>query len=256
MGGAGERAFRTFNVENRARPEIAGEATDPRRGTLASPHDATAVACGSRAGGVPAGGGVCGAARCARGAEEGERVPGLLLGAVAGVVLQICTQCATSFPQACASHKRVLPTSVCFPQACGSHCAVADQPEIKEEILRKDDRLLTLLKDVYVESRDPPVQVKDGGGEHLPCKQEEKRLTKLGHLGALDVKKVSKGKISIVEALTLLNNHKLHPQIWTAEKIAAEYSLELKDVNSLLEFFIPFTVQEFPKETKKAIKST
>ncbi|NXM65620.1 NDUF4 factor, partial [Serilophus lunatus] len=133
--------------------------------------------------------------------------------------------------------------------------AAADSPEIKEEIVRKDDRLLTLLKDVYVESRDPPVRVKDGGGEHLPCKQEEKRLTKLGHLGALDVKKVSKGKISIVEALTLLNNHKLHPQMWTAEKIAAEYSLELKDVTSLLEFFIPFTVQEFPKETKKAIKS-
>lgn len=72
---------------------------------------------------------------------------------------------------------------------------------------------------------------------------------------ALDVKKVSKGKISLVEALTLLNNHKLQPQIWTAEKIAAEYSLELKDVNSLLEFFIPFTVMEFPKETKKAITS-
>ncbi|KFQ36298.1 NADH dehydrogenase [ubiquinone] 1 alpha subcomplex assembly factor 4, partial [Mesitornis unicolor] len=130
-----------------------------------------------------------------------------------------------------------------------------DHPEIKEEVYRKDDRLLTLLKDVYVESKDPPVQVKDGGGELLPCKHEEKRLTKLGQLGDLDVKKVPKGKISIVEALTLLNNHKLHPQIWTAEKIAAEYSLELKDVSSLLEFFIPFTVQEFPKERKKAIKS-
>uniref|UniRef100_A0A674G8K5 NADH dehydrogenase [ubiquinone] 1 alpha subcomplex assembly factor 4 n=1 Tax=Taeniopygia guttata TaxID=59729 RepID=A0A674G8K5_TAEGU len=129
------------------------------------------------------------------------------------------------------------------------------RPEIKEEVLRKDDRLLTLLKDVYVESRDPPVQVKDGGGEHLPSKQEEKRLTKLGHLEGLDVKKVPKGKISLVEALTLLNNHKLQPQIWTAEKIAAEYSLELKEVNSLLEFFIPFAVQEFPKETKKAIPS-
>jgi len=75
-------------------------------------------------------------------------------------------------------------------------------------------------------------------------------------LGELDVKKVPKGKISIVEALTLLNNHKLHPQIWTAEKIAEEYSLELEEVNALLEFFIPFTVQEFPKETKKAIKAT
>ncbi|XP_062428710.1 NADH dehydrogenase [ubiquinone] 1 alpha subcomplex assembly factor 4 [Rhea pennata] len=134
--------------------------------------------------------------------------------------------------------------------------ALADHPEIQEEIYRKDERLLTLLKDVYVESRDPPVQVKDRGGEHLPCKQEEKRLTKLGHLQALDVKKVPKGKISIVEALTLLNNHKLRPQIWTAEKIAEEYSLELKEVTSLLEFFIPFTVQEFPTEGRKAIKST
>lgn len=34
-----------------------------------------------------------------------------------------------------------------------------DLPEIQEEIYRKDDRLLTLLKDVYVESRDPPAQV-------------------------------------------------------------------------------------------------
>ncbi|KAM8810188.1 NADH dehydrogenase [ubiquinone] 1 alpha subcomplex assembly factor 4 [Eudromia elegans] len=134
--------------------------------------------------------------------------------------------------------------------------ALAGRPEIQEEIYRKDDRLLTLLKDVYVESRDPPAQVKDQGGEYLPCKHEEKRLTKLGHLEALDVKKVSKGKISIVEALTLLNNHKLHPHIWTAEKIAEEYCLELKEVTSLLEFFIPFSVQEFPTESRKAIKST
>uniref|UniRef100_A0A8D2NJK7 NADH dehydrogenase [ubiquinone] 1 alpha subcomplex assembly factor 4 n=1 Tax=Zosterops lateralis melanops TaxID=1220523 RepID=A0A8D2NJK7_ZOSLA len=130
-----------------------------------------------------------------------------------------------------------------------------DSPEIKEEVFRKDDQFLNLLKDVYVESRDPPVRVKDGGGERLPSKHEEKRLTKLGHLEALDVKKVPKGKISLVEALTLLNNHKLQPQIWTAEKIAAEYSLELKEVNSLLEFFIPFTVLEFPRDTKKSITS-
>ncbi|NWR71477.1 NDUF4 factor, partial [Centropus unirufus] len=129
----------------------------------------------------------------------------------------------------------------------------ADHPGIREDIYRKDDRLLALLKEVYVESREPAGRVKDGSGEHLPCKQEEKRLTKLGHLGDLDVKKVPKGKVSIVEALTLLNNHKLHPQIWTAEKIAEEYSLEVKEVNSLLEFFIPFTVKEFPKETRKAI---
>ncbi|OXB59171.1 hypothetical protein ASZ78_009257 [Callipepla squamata] len=134
--------------------------------------------------------------------------------------------------------------------------ALSDHPEIKEQISRKDDRLLALLKDVYVESRDPPGRVKDGGDEHLPRKHEEKRLTKLGQMKELDVKKVPVGRISIVEALMLLNNHKLHPQIWTAEKIAAEYSLELKEVHSLLEFFIPFSLQEFPKETRKAIKPT
>jgi len=35
----------------------------------------------------------------------------------------------------------------------------SDNPEIQQEIYRKDDRLLALLKDVYVESRDPPAQV-------------------------------------------------------------------------------------------------
>ncbi|XP_053909213.1 NADH dehydrogenase [ubiquinone] 1 alpha subcomplex assembly factor 4-like [Cuculus canorus] len=83
---------------------------------------------------------------------------------------------------------------------------LADRLEIQEDISRKDDRLFSLLKEVYIESRDPLGQVKDGGGEHLQCKQEEKRLTKLGRLGDLDVKKVPKGKISTVEALTLLLN--------------------------------------------------
>uniref|UniRef100_A0A8C9F3M1 NADH dehydrogenase [ubiquinone] 1 alpha subcomplex assembly factor 4 n=1 Tax=Pavo cristatus TaxID=9049 RepID=A0A8C9F3M1_PAVCR len=36
---------------------------------------------------------------------------------------------------------------------------LTDRPEIQQEIYRKDNRLLTLLKDVYVESRDPPAQV-------------------------------------------------------------------------------------------------
>ncbi|XP_040523310.1 NADH dehydrogenase [ubiquinone] 1 alpha subcomplex assembly factor 4 isoform X2 [Gallus gallus] len=36
--------------------------------------------------------------------------------------------------------------------------ALTDNPEIQQEIYRKDDRLLALLKDVYVESRDPPAQ--------------------------------------------------------------------------------------------------
>lgn len=71
----------------------------------------------------------------------------------------------------------------------------------------------------------------------------------------MDVGDIPKGKISIVEALTLLSNHKLYPKTWTAEKIAQEYHLELKDVKFLLRYYSAFDVKVFPTESKKAIPS-
>ncbi|KAM9154238.1 NADH dehydrogenase [ubiquinone] 1 alpha subcomplex assembly factor 4 [Pangshura tecta] len=124
--------------------------------------------------------------------------------------------------------------------------------EIQEEIRRKDDKLLVLLKEVYVDSRDSPVQVKDEGGI-IPSKQQECRLTNLGHLSNQDIPSIPKGKISVVEVLTLLSNHKLSPQTWTAEKIAKEYGIDLKEVTSLLEFFIPFSVEIFPPKDRKVL---
>ncbi|XP_016075680.1 PREDICTED: NADH dehydrogenase [ubiquinone] 1 alpha subcomplex assembly factor 4, partial [Miniopterus natalensis] len=127
-------------------------------------------------------------------------------------------------------------------------------PDIKGEIARKDDKLLSLLKDVYVDSRDPvsSVQVKDAGTSQEP---KEFRLPKGNHFD-MNIENIPKGKISIVEALTLLNNHKLYPDTWTTEKIAEEYHLEQKDVNSLLKYFVTFEVKIFPpSEDKKAIQS-
>ncbi|XP_004372550.1 NADH dehydrogenase [ubiquinone] 1 alpha subcomplex assembly factor 4 [Trichechus manatus latirostris] len=126
-------------------------------------------------------------------------------------------------------------------------------PEVKGEITRKDDKLLSLLKNVYVDSRDPvsSAQVKDDGAHQKP---KEFRLPKGHHFDVVNITNIPKGKISIVEALTLLNNHKLYPDMWTAEKIAQEYHLELKDVNSLLRYFVTFEVKIFPPEDKKAIQ--
>ncbi|XP_003404381.1 NADH dehydrogenase [ubiquinone] 1 alpha subcomplex assembly factor 4 [Loxodonta africana] len=125
-------------------------------------------------------------------------------------------------------------------------------PEVKGEITRKDDKLLSLLKNVYVDSRDPvsSMQAKDDGTRPKP---KEFRLPKGHHLDE-NVTNIPKGKISIVEAMTLLNNHKLYPDTWTAEKIAQEYHLELKDVNSLLRYFVTFEVKIFPSKDKKAIQ--
>ncbi|XP_008703248.2 NADH dehydrogenase [ubiquinone] 1 alpha subcomplex assembly factor 4 [Ursus maritimus] len=127
-------------------------------------------------------------------------------------------------------------------------------PEIKGEIARKDDKLLSLLKDVYVDSKDPvsSVQVKDAGTRQEP---KEFRLAKGRDFNMMNIKNIPKGKISIVEALTLLNNHKLYPETWTAEKIAEEYYLEQKDVKSLLKYFVTFEVKVIPPEDKKAIPS-
>ncbi|KYO40061.1 NADH dehydrogenase [ubiquinone] 1 alpha subcomplex assembly factor 4 [Alligator mississippiensis] len=131
----------------------------------------------------------------------------------------------------------------------------AKPPEIQHEIQKKDNRLLALLKNVYVDSKDPPMEVKVEG-EGLPCKEEEYRLTKLGRYSALDIHRVPKGKISTVELLTFLNNHRLHPETWTAEKIAEEYSLDLKDVTSLLKYLAVFNMEIPSSEDKKYIKST
>ncbi|XP_057566654.1 NADH dehydrogenase [ubiquinone] 1 alpha subcomplex assembly factor 4-like [Hippopotamus amphibius kiboko] len=131
---------------------------------------------------------------------------------------------------------------------------MSSHPEIKGEVARKDDKLLSLLKDVYVDSTDPvsSVQVKDVGTRQKP---KEFRLPNDHHSDMMNVKNIPKGKISISEALTLLNNHKLFPDKWTAEKIAEEYHLEQQDVNSLLKYFVTFEVKILPPEGKKAVQS-
>ncbi|XP_045355034.1 NADH dehydrogenase [ubiquinone] 1 alpha subcomplex assembly factor 4 [Leopardus geoffroyi] len=131
---------------------------------------------------------------------------------------------------------------------------MSHHPEIKGEVSRKDDKLLSFLRDVYVDSKDPvsSVKVTDAGKRQEP---KEFRLVKGQDFNMMSIKNIPKGKISIVEALTLLNNHKLYPETWTAEKIAEEYSLEQKDVKSLLKYFVTFEVKIVPPEDKKAIPS-
>ncbi|KAJ6660222.1 hypothetical protein lerEdw1_017922 [Lerista edwardsae] len=142
------------------------------------------------------------------------------------------------------------------PTAAPRHPSAAplDHPaQFQEEIKKKDEQLLTLLKDVYVDSKDPSVNVQIKGGI-LPSQPEERRLTKVGNLRHLDIQTIPKGRISVVEVLTLLNNHHRAPATWTAEKIAKEYCLDLKDVTAVIAYFIPFAVEIFSSEDKKTLK--
>ncbi|XP_070595370.1 NADH dehydrogenase [ubiquinone] 1 alpha subcomplex assembly factor 4 [Erythrolamprus reginae] len=143
------------------------------------------------------------------------------------------------------------------PKPAPRHPA-SDAPDwsanFQEQIKKKDEKLLTFLKDVYVDSSDPGLQKKKKG-RNLPYKQEDYRPLIDGQFNHLDIQAVPKGKVLIEEALTLLNNHHRSPEAWTAEKIAEKYSLELKDVNNLLTFFIPFVMDFLPYKDQKTLDS-
>ena len=70
--------------------------------------------------------------------------------------------------------------------------------------------------------------------------------------GLTEFTDVPKGKLTVAEALKALGGHHHQPQTWTAEKIAQEYSLDLKDTRAVLGFFIPFKVEIIPPKTKGA----
>ncbi|XP_069829689.1 NADH dehydrogenase [ubiquinone] 1 alpha subcomplex assembly factor 4 [Dendropsophus ebraccatus] len=129
--------------------------------------------------------------------------------------------------------------------------ALANHPEVQDKIYKKDDQLLSRLKEVYVDSTDPLKQAK--ARATLP-NQEDFRLPKhMMRNETFGVDDIPKGKISIVEALTIISSHKKTPETWTAEKVAGEYSLALKDAKALLEFFTPFDIKIVAKTDKETI---
>uniref|UniRef100_A0A8C7P0L6 NADH dehydrogenase [ubiquinone] 1 alpha subcomplex assembly factor 4 n=1 Tax=Oncorhynchus mykiss TaxID=8022 RepID=A0A8C7P0L6_ONCMY len=131
------------------------------------------------------------------------------------------------------------------PEAAPRHQTHIDPvqiTEISDAIHKKNDPLLGFLKSVYVESKDPtevtrPLSILPGDP-----------------YGIVEIIDVPKGKLSIIEALQALNNHKNAPQTWTLDKVALEYSLDLKDTKALLEHFIPFEVKIIPPKTEDAKK--
>ncbi|XP_037305776.1 NADH dehydrogenase [ubiquinone] 1 alpha subcomplex assembly factor 4 [Pungitius pungitius] len=146
------------------------------------------------------------------------------------------------------------------PRAAPRHEANLPAPDGSSEALetarsvsQKNDPLLSLLKSVYVESKDPAAEgSKDVAGGDEPERRPLRFSLPGGAFSPVELTDVPKGKLTIVEALRALSSHQRQPQTWTQGKIAQEYSLDLKDTKALLEFFIPFQVQIIPPKTEKA----
>ncbi|KAM9356240.1 NADH dehydrogenase [ubiquinone] 1 alpha subcomplex assembly factor 4 [Pholidichthys leucotaenia] len=142
------------------------------------------------------------------------------------------------------------------PRHPGRMPSTAPSSGALDSVTQKNTVLLDHLRSVYVESTDSAGAAAQVSKEATVSNDVGRRPIKVsvpGNLyGLLELTDVPKGKLTITEALKALSSHRQQPQIWTSEKIAEAYSLDLEDTKSLLEFFIPFKVEVISSETEKA----
>ncbi|KAM4522616.1 NADH dehydrogenase [ubiquinone] 1 alpha subcomplex assembly factor 4 [Odontesthes bonariensis] len=146
------------------------------------------------------------------------------------------------------------------PNTAPRHAASVPPPpvssDVSESVKQKNVPLLAHLRSVYVESRDPEAAAAETLTEVAVSREAERRPLRVsfpgGMFGLRELTDVPKGKLTITEALKALGSYQYQPQTWTPEKIAQEYSLDLKDTEAILEFFIPFKVEIIPPKTRSA----
>ncbi|XP_077443229.1 NADH dehydrogenase [ubiquinone] 1 alpha subcomplex assembly factor 4 isoform X2 [Stigmatopora argus] len=161
---------------------------------------------------------------------------------------RIQREIAKEKPRSAPKHKLNLPSSTCYNAA--EDISGADQ---------RNNSLLMNLKSVYVESKDTE------GGTVKPLKELKEvfvdedgktppmKLIIPGNSEAFsNLKNIPYGKLTITDALKALSRHQSQPQTWTSMKISEEFSLNLKETNSFLEFFIPFQIQIIPPQVENA----
>ncbi|XP_016318261.1 NADH dehydrogenase [ubiquinone] 1 alpha subcomplex assembly factor 4-like [Sinocyclocheilus anshuiensis] len=150
------------------------------------------------------------------------------------------------------AHREISKTK---PKAAPRHPASSSSPRediagvsMAEEIHQKNDPLLSMLKDIYVESKDPDPQAETVPKVNKVEEEMQRRALKYSlpgePYGFCDVTDVPKGKLSLVEALTSVH-------MTVPEKLAQEYSLDPKDAKALTEFFFPFDIKIIPPKTEE-----
>ncbi|XP_077567603.1 NADH dehydrogenase [ubiquinone] 1 alpha subcomplex assembly factor 4 [Stigmatopora nigra] len=161
---------------------------------------------------------------------------------------RIQREIAKEKPRSAPKHKLNAPNPTCHH--AGEDITGADQ---------RNNHLLLNLKSVYVESKDteggtvePLKDLKEVFSEE-GGKTPQMKLIVPGNSEAFsNLKHIPYGKLTITDALKALSRHQSQPQTWTSMKISEEYSLNLKETNFFLEFFIPFKIQIIPPQVEKA----
>jgi len=131
-------------------------------------------------------------------------------------------------------------------------------PELGTEMKSKNDVLHTHLRDVYVTSKDPagidpPEESKRQihPDRPLPLNRDSNPEAFIpGMLRIDNRKKAPRGKVTLEQAMTLLTDHAMKPEVNTAQSLADTYRLNPETLENTLKYFKLFKVH-VPEEKEK-----
>ncbi|KAK4018163.1 protein NDUFAF4 homolog [Daphnia magna] len=114
---------------------------------------------------------------------------------------------------------------------------------IDGQLAKKDELLGNRLKQIYVTSRDKPIIPKNIE-KTLPAERNNVESPEFGYQ---EPARITKGKLSIRQALLLIGKHHQDPVIHNAVSLANEYTIHPRVSENILKYFKTFEYYQPPK---------
>ncbi|XP_076239221.1 NADH dehydrogenase [ubiquinone] 1 alpha subcomplex assembly factor 4 [Calliopsis andreniformis] len=127
-------------------------------------------------------------------------------------------------------------------------------PDIKETLSKKNIKLDSHLKNVYVTSTDPKGKPKEiSSTRSLPQNRSQPSAYESDFSNG-DV--VTPGKCTLKEALAFIIQHRENPTEYSVERIAHDYKLNKEIVANIIEYYRVPKLLEAPQQETTVQKST
>ncbi|XP_067617352.1 protein NDUFAF4 homolog [Eurosta solidaginis] len=121
--------------------------------------------------------------------------------------------------------------------------ALEFDPQLVDKLNKKDQQLDDRLKNVYVTSEDSFIdyaaQRRLDPNKPLPLSRKTPEDFEYGYR---EPRRVLPGRCTLRQAMQFIIDHQSDPNVWTKQKIAAEYKLKEDVVDNILHYFKSFQV--------------
>ncbi|XP_056631879.1 protein NDUFAF4 homolog isoform X2 [Diorhabda sublineata] len=129
---------------------------------------------------------------------------------------------------------------------------IQEYPKAFEESLKKNEKLDKHLKNVFVVSQDPNVNIKQEPNPNRPLPADRSPVPSFIYgIKEPDPEKIPTGKTTLGNVLEFISRHQEDPINYNAQKIAEQYVLDEATVGNILKYFRVFEMY-LPQETRSA----